>query len=280
MNYRHIYHAGNFADVFKHLTLILVADYLRKKEKPFFVLDTHAGLGKYDLQSEQALKTGEAAEGIIKLYNSDPAFLPHLVRRYFSFFPRYNRDKALRTYPGSPLILRDCLRAQDRMIANELHPDDFKALRNTLGGDERIRIVQDDGYQALKAFLPPPERRGLVLIDPPFEVKDEFERMVAGLVEAHRRWATGIYMLWYPIKDKSVIETFHQSIRDTAIPDSRALDFILDHPSAEGDLYGCGLIVVNAPWTLTEDLNAVMPWLIDVMTGGVGQFDVNVLMPE
>ncbi len=280
MNYRHIYHAGNFADVFKHIVLILTADYLRKKDKPFFALDTHAGLGKYDLYSEQALKTGEAAQGVARLYGTDHKKLPPLIRRYFSFFPRYNRDRDLRTYPGSPLILRDTLREQDRLVANELHPDDYKALRNTLGGDDRIRVIQEDAYQTLKAMLPPPERRGLVLIDPPFEARNEFETMVTGLEEAHRRWATGIYLLWYPIKDRAAVDTFHQAVKDLAIPDCKALDFILNEPKEEGGLFGCGLLTVNAPWTLTDDLNAVMPWLIENLTQGQGRFEVTVLTGE
>lgn len=280
MNYRHIYHAGNFADVFKHIVLILTADYLHKKEKPFFALDTHAGLGKYDLYSEQASKTGEAAQGVAKLYATDHRELPAIIRRYFSFFPRYNRDKDLRTYPGSPLILRDTLREQDRMVANELHPDDYKALRNTLGGDKRIKVTQEDAYLTLKAYLPPPERRGLVLVDPPFEVTNEFELMAKGLAEAHKRWATGVYVLWYPIKDRSVVDAFHQSVKDLGIPDCKALDFILGEPEKEGGLFGCGLLTVNAPWTLTDDLNRVMPWLIDKLTDGQGRFEVTVLSGE
>ncbi len=277
MNYRHIYHAGNFADVFKHIVLMLALDYLKKKDKPFFALDTHAGIGLYDLTSAEATKTYEAAAGIGRLWQEQG--LPEPVRRYVALVRRFNR-RDLTAYPGSPLIIREMLRKGDRLTVNELHPDDSWTLRKTVGDDARVRVESMDGYIALKGAVPPIVRRGLVLIDPPFEVRNEFDLMTEGLKQAYKRWATGIYMLWYPIKDPAAIQAFHESVAATGIPDSRAFDFYL-HPVADpAVLNGCGLVIVNAPWTLAEEMQGLMPALIERLTDGQGEFRVTEITPE
>ncbi|HSW70657.1 MAG TPA: 23S rRNA (adenine(2030)-N(6))-methyltransferase RlmJ, partial [Gammaproteobacteria bacterium] len=210
MNYNHHYHAGNFADVFKHLVLVSLLSSLRNKETPFCVLDTHAGSGEYDLQSEAAKKTQEAEEGILKvLCQKNP---PLLVKQYLDCLQI--KKAQLRYYPGSPLIIRSFLRPQDRLIATELHPQAYRELKNTLGADRQATAHAMDGYQALKAYLPPKERRGCVLIDPPYEDPQEFEQLITALPLALKRWETGIYAIWYPIKDRPPIDSFHRRLKE------------------------------------------------------------------
>jgi len=261
MNYRHIYHAGNFADVFKHIVLVMVLDHLRQKDKPFFVLDTHAGIGLYDLESEEAQKTGEAQAGIGMVYERTDA--PPEVKQYVDIVRHANGKgrKAPRFYPGSPAIIKSLLRRKDRLTAGELHPDDFKTLKKSLGTDKRIRIEKTDGYGLLKSQLPPPERRGLVLVDPPFEATDEFDRMLKGLREAYKRWPTGIYILWYPVKDTAPVADFHRVLSGEGIPKIIAAEFSLSPQGFTEKLNGCGMIIVNPPWMLREHLEAIGPWL-------------------
>jgi 23S rRNA (adenine2030-N6)-methyltransferase len=208
MNYRHIFHAGNRCDVVKHVVLTLVLAHLRQKDKGVAVIDTHAGVGLYDLGDSRALKTGEAGPGI-KALLSAPA-LPALTDYYAilrTLNPSWDGQSAegFRTYPGSPLIAFHMLRPQDRLIACELHPEDAEALRLHSPADARMQIHSRDGYEALTAFVPPPEKRGLVLIDPPYEQPDEFAVLVKRMSEAYRRWPTGIYILWYPVKDRPAL---------------------------------------------------------------------------
>lgn len=266
MNYRHIYHAGNFADVFKHIVLVMVLGHLRAKDKPFFVLDTHAGIGLYDLDTLEAQKTGEANEGIGRVWSHADA--PEEVRHYLSLVRRANGRgrRTPRFYPGSPVIARDMLREHDRLAVAELHPDDFRLLRRNLGADKRVRAEKTDGYGLLKALLPPPERRGLVLVDPPFEAVDEFDRMARGLREGYKRWATGIYMLWYPVKDAAPVAGFHRVLAETGIPRIVAAEFTLSKEGFTEKLGGCGMIIVNPPWTLRERLDEIGPWLAGVLS--------------
>lgn len=280
MNYRHIYHAGNFADVFKHIVLMLCVEYLKEKDKPFFALDTHAGIGLYDLYSEAAQKTAESEAGIGSLWSSSRH--PEAVTRYLALIRRFNRRSGgeLRYYPGSPLIVREMLRPGDRLMANELHPEDNKTLQEALGTDHRLRVMQEDGYILLKSQLPPPERRGLVLVDPPFEVRDEFARMVQGLFDAHKRWAQGVYMFWYPIKDLAAVAQFHHDLAETGIPRIIAADFMLRRPSDPSVLNGSGLAIVNPPWTLQAQLQEIIPWLTQAVTGGEGYVDLKTIRDE
>ena len=279
MNYRHIYHAGNFADVFKHIVLMLLLGHLLKKDRPFFVLDTHAGLGLYDLSAAQAQKTSESAAGIGRLWETEN--LPGAVAHYVAAVRRYNPDGVLRFYPGSPLIAHDVMRLSDRLAANELHPGDGEVLKNSLKIFRNVRVEAMDAYRALKSFLPPPEKRGLALVDPPFEAPDEFVRLTQGLKEAHARWATGIYALWYPIKDPAQIAGWHRDLGASGITRITAFDFYLHHPVKDrGKLNGCGLAVVNPPWTLADELRTIMPFLTAVLTEGRGRFDVNEISGE
>jgi 23S rRNA (adenine2030-N6)-methyltransferase len=272
LNYRHAYHAGNFADVFKHIMLVLVLDHLRQKDKPFFALDSHAGIGLYDLEGAEAGKTGEAEQGIGRL--REHGDVPEEVKRYLALVTKFNKGNKQRFYPGSPLIIREMLRDGDRMAAGELHPEDAAALEKNMGRDRRVKVMHEDGYRLIKAMLPPPERRGVVLCDPPFEVKNEFDLMLDGLKEGTRRWATGIYMFWYPVKDNAAVRTFHKSLKTTGIPKITAFEFMQDKTPSPGTFNGSGLAIVNPPWGLEEQARAILPWLVETVTAGRGYYKI------
>lgn len=269
MNYRHIYHAGNFADVVKHAVLMRVLDYLRLKDAPFFALDTHGGIGLYDLKAEAAQKTGEAAGGIGALWGRND--LPEYMTNYIEVVRQVNKKKGnIRFYPGSPVLIRGSLRAQDRFVACERHPEDFVFLKKTLGRDARCRAENRDGYEAVRALLPPPQRRGLVLIDPPFEEPGEFSRMIRALKEGHRRFASGIFLLWHPIKDQAPVQEFYNNIKELGIPDILAVSLFLRSPEDVTQLNGSGLVIVNPPWTLQKDIENLLPDLTRILTMGQG----------
>jgi 23S rRNA (adenine2030-N6)-methyltransferase len=261
MNYRHGYHAGNFADVLKHVALCELLRLLTGKDKKLFVLDTHAGAGGYDLSSRPARRTGESEAGIVRLMAASRAGTPPAVARYLAAVAAYDRkfgaaDGGLTHYPGSPRLIRSALRPGDRFVACELHPAEALALKREFAGDRAVEVRQADGYKVLKAVLPPPERRGLVLIDPPFETVDEFEHVLRALRQGLRRFATGCYALWYPIKDEAAA-AFVQ-----ALAASSPLTLELRLGDAEpGRLAACGLAVVNPPWRFAEAMREALPWI-------------------
>ena len=265
MNYRHAYHAGNFADVLKHLVLALVIDYMKRKDAPFRVIDTHAGCGRYALGSVQAAKTGEWRGGIGRLLGPDVRPLPQDVATamapYLDAVRSENARPHLEAYPGSPLIARRLLRAQDVLAANELHPEDGAELKSVLGRDRRVKLLAIDGWFALKSLLPPKERRGVVLIDPPFEEEGDLTRLAEGLAEALRRFASGVYVAWYPIKDLKPIAAFHGALAAIAGPELMRVELMIRGGNTPDRLNGCGLIVANPPYTLRDDLAVVLPEL-------------------
>lgn len=265
MNYRHAYHAGNFADVVKHAVLALAIERLKAKDAPFCVIDTHAGLGRYDLRSSPAQKTGEYKSGIARLLERDPALLPSELRSYLAAVKALNGGGGLRWYPGSPRLVRSLMRRQDRLVLLELHPEDAAALLELFARDRQVSVQQADGYIGVKALLPPKERRGLVLIDPPFEVKDEFERLARALRQAHRRWATGHYVIWYPIKDRMPVTVFHDALKATGIERILVTELLLRGADDPGRLNGCGLVLINPPWPLDQKLAELMPVLADIL---------------
>lgn len=262
MNYRHAYHAGNFADVVKHAALSRLVEYLKLKDKAFRVIDTHAGIGHYDLSSEEAQKTGEWHGGIGRLL--EEKLSPEaqaLLAPYLEAVMAENTDGGIETYPGSPLIVRRLLRPQDRLTAIELHPDDAERLKSLFAGDFQVRTIELDGWLALGAHLPPKEKRGLVLVDPPFEEKGEFDRLVDGLVRAHRRWPGGIYALWYPIKDRAAVKAFRERLKASGIPKIMDLAFEVRQPSREALFDGSGLVVVNPPFVFEKEMRVLLPEL-------------------
>ena len=266
MNYRHVYHAGNFADVMKHVVLTRILDYLKRKPGAFRVVDTHAGTGFYDLSSEEAQKTGEWRSGIGRLLEAEISTeAAALLAPYLDTVRAFNVGHPFRYYPGSPTITKQLLRGADRLTAIELHPNDAFALKARFSGDWQVRVIELDGWLSLGAHLPPKEKRGLVLVDPPFEKEGEFDRLVDGLKKAHRRWAGGTYALWYPIKDYNAVERFRDRLRESGIP--KILDVVLEirQPSAEPRLDGTGMVVVNPPYVLADEMKLLLPLLRDVL---------------
>lgn len=262
MNYRHGYHAGNFADVLKHLALCELLRLMTVKDKKLFVLDTHAGAGGYDLGSGLAARTGEAEAGIARLIAAPRAGIPAAVSRYLAGVAAYDRKfgpagGALRRYPGSPRLVRAALRPGDRFVACELHPQDALALKREFAGDRAVEVRQANGYHALKELLPPVERRGLVLIDPPFEAADEFDKLARALKHALRRFAIGCYAIWYPIKDEAAVAAFVASLASLK---AVTVELRLP-PSPDGKLSACGLAVINPPWKFAEAMAEALPWV-------------------
>lgn len=263
MNYRHIYHAGNFADVLKHAVLALVIEHLKLKEAPFRVIDTHAGTGLYDLASEEAQKTGEWWDGIGSIL---PAMRPPEIESILAPYLKIVCDEndggeRIVRYPGSPLVARRLMRPGDRLIVNEAHPEDAARLAHLFAKDRQTKVLALDGWTALKAVLPPKERRGLVLIDPPFEEPGEFQRLLEGLVTAHRRFATGTVLLWYPIKDVRAATAFLRDAAALGIPKLLAAELFVETPRADAGLTATGLLILNPPFTLDTKLSILLPYL-------------------
>lgn len=268
MNYRHAYHAGNFADVMKHALMALVLEHLKKKEKPFFWLDTHAGTGLTDLAGIEAGKTGEAEEGITRLLagrDRHPALAP-----YLDALTRLRATYGATTYPGSPLLARALMRPGDRLAACELHPDDGAALSRLFGRDRDTKVQIMNGYQAVRALLPPKERRGGIIIDPPFENRDEFEQLWLALEDARNRWPNGTLMLWYPVKDPSLSGALIERFA-TEGPDKTLLTELHVMGNEDASRFsGSGLIIVNPPYRLDEEAASLMGWLAGHLAQGPG----------
>ena len=243
MNYRHVFHAGNFADCVKHALLIPLLRAMQRKEKPFLALDTHAGIGSYDLTSGPAEKTGEWRQGIARVLDAAPAELADYIMLV----------ERLGLYPGSPAIISALLRPHDRLIACELHPEDAAILREQFAGTLGMAVHERDGYEAMRAFLPPPEKRALILIDPPFERPDEFTTLTKTLVSAYEKFKSGIYVAWYPIKHRAPARDFMESLKLTKIRDVINVEFLLRPAQDPTRLNGCGLLVINPPFGFAED---------------------------
>jgi len=281
MNYRHAYHAGNFADVVKHAVLARLVEYLKLKDKAFRVIDTHAGIGLYDLSSEEARRTGEWQGGIGRLLAADiEPKARALLAPYLDAVRSVNPDGGVARYPGSPLIVRHLLRKQDRLSAIELHPQDQRRLRDRFADDFQVRVIELDGWLALGAHVPPKEKRGLVLVDPPFEEQGEFSRLVDGLEAAHRRWPAGLYALWYPIKDRIAALEFRKALRRSGIPKILDVTFEIRAASREPRLDGCGMVIVNPPYTLEADLRVMLPALKAVLGEAGAVWDIERLSGE
>jgi 23S rRNA (adenine2030-N6)-methyltransferase len=270
MNYRHIYHAGNFADVLKHAVLARIVTYLKGKEKAFRVIDTHAGLGLYDLSSAEAQKTGEWRDGIGRLLAADlPGDVRALLAPYLDAVAQFNgdgfADGRITRYPGSPVLARALFRPQDRLSAIELHPQDLRQLQAHFEGDYQARIMALDGWLALGAHVPPKEKRGLVLVDPPFEQPGEFDRLVDGLARATRRWPGGTYCLWYPLKHGARVDDFHRKLAGLGLAEVIGAELSVKTMAPDAGLAGTGLIVVNPPFTLAAELDRLLPLLRDTL---------------
>ncbi len=282
MNYRHSYHAGNFADVLKHAVLAQIITYLKRKDAAFRVVDTHAGVGLYDLSSNEAQKTGEWREGIGRVTGTKLSpELKGFLAPWIDAVEVLNPDGGISHYPGSPKISRLVMRKQDRLTAIELHPEDARQLRSTFEGDYQTRVIELDGWLSLGAHLPPKEKRGLVLIDPPFEALGEYDRMIDGLARATRRFPGGTYMLWHPIKADSPLASFDQKLLALGRPNTLTVRLMVrDNKSAPG-LNGTGLVIINPPFTLEAELKQVLPELTRLLAQGTGATsDMRMLVGE
>ncbi len=283
MNYRHAYHSGNFADVVKHIVLARVIDYLKRKEKAFRIVDTHAGAGLYAISGPQAQKTGEWRDGIGRLLAKPPGGEAGALLRPYLEAIGAKDGETLANYPGSPLIERRLLRRQDRLSAVELQPDEAASLKALFAGDHQVRVIELDGWLVPGAHLPPKEGRGAVLIDPPFEQEGEFDRLLAALVAGWKRWPAGIYMLWYPVKNLGHVRAFRKNVKASGVRDVIDIEFLIRAPAPDGPprLDGSGMIVVNAPYTLEKELKIVLATLLPLLApGGGGRFGVERLVPE
>ena len=266
MNYHHAFHAGNFADVMKHIILTRLIEYLKLKPAAFRVIDTHAGIGRYDLTSDEAQRSPEWETGIKLLFDQKlPPEAAALAKPYLDVIRGENSDGELTTYPGSPLLARKLLRSQDRLFAMELHPEDAATLGHVFAGDIQTRVIELDGWLALGSQLPPKEKRGLVLIDPPFEEDGEFERLVEGLVKAHKRFPQGVYALWYPLKEQKERDAFVGMLAETGIPKILRAELMVRAPAHPARLFGTGMILVNPPFTLDAELKLLLPELAKIL---------------
>jgi 23S rRNA (adenine2030-N6)-methyltransferase len=286
MNYRHAFHAGGFADVIKHIVLVRMLSHLQDKPAAFRVIDSHAGAGVYDLTGDEARRGGEWLTGIARVMQArfSETTLP-LVAPYLDIVRAFNPQRDLEVYPGSPLIARALLRPQDRLTACEVEPKARKQLVDALRRDTQARVVDLDGWTALPAFVPPKERRGLVLIDPPFEQKDEFDRLADGFTEAFAKWPSGSYLLWYPVKSRRATDGLARHVAQVvsagATPGKALrLEFSVAPQTADAGLVSAGLLIVNPPWTLADELRAILPELQKPLgQGGAGRFRLETAKP-
>jgi 23S rRNA (adenine2030-N6)-methyltransferase len=279
LSYRHSYHAGNFADVLKHTVMTSILDYLLQKDKAFCYLDTHSGCGAYQLDSAQSLKTGEFNNGIGALWNLQG--LPVPVARYLDQVKAFNGEGALLSYPGSPMICNQMRRDEDRMFLFELHSNEFTNMRGNFSGDRSIKMSNTDGLQGLIANMPPKERRGLVLIDPSYEIKTEYDEVVETLIAAHRRFATGTYALWYPVVKRVLITKMERALKASGIRNIQLFELGIETDREERGMTSSGMIVINAPWTLKAEMQQSLPFLADSLgLNGEGSYRIETLVSE
>jgi 23S rRNA (adenine2030-N6)-methyltransferase len=280
MNYQHAFHAGNFADVHKHVVLTLILQHLRSKPAAFRVIDTHAGAGRYDLLGPEAVRAGEWRNGIARVFplrqsGADAADGARaLLAPYLDIVASFNPGGELGLYPGSPLIVKALLRPQDRLIACELEPRAAESLKTALRGEARAKVLALDGWMGLNANVPPKERRGLVLIDPPYEKTDAFDRLCGAFARAHRKWPTGLYLLWYPIKTRKAADALARRLRRSGMAKIMRCELLVGEPRPDAGLVGSGLILVNPPYPLESELEVFLPTLARLLRlGGSHRLD-------
>lgn len=259
LSYRHSYHAGNHADVLKHIVLTLCINALKEKEKPFLYLDTHSGAGRYLLKSEHSEKTGEYLSGINLLWQQPN--IPELLNTYLSVIKRYNPFSELKYYPGSPLIAKQLLRQQDKLNLTELHPTDYPLLRQEFSKDKRAKVLREDGFAQLKSKLPHEFRRGIILIDPSYEIKDDYQIISKALFEAYKRFATGVYLIWYPVVSRTQTQKMIDSIIKLGIRRISQFELAIKPDNNQKGMTASGMLVINPPWKLHEQMQTILPWL-------------------
>ncbi|GAA5111292.1 23S rRNA (adenine(2030)-N(6))-methyltransferase [Orbus sasakiae] len=279
LSYRHSYHAGNYADVLKHTVLTLCLESLKEKDKPFIYLDTHSGAGRYLLQSEHAEKTAEYLSGIAPIWQQNT--IPAELEPYLSVLKYYNRTPTLKYYPGSPLIAKQLLRKQDKLFLTEIHSSDYPLLRQEFSKDSRAQVAREDGFLQLKSKLPPESRRGLILIDPSYEMKDDYQRIPFALHEGYKRFATGIYLIWYPVVNRKQTQNMIDGIINTGIKRILQIELAIKPDNNQKGMTATGMIVVNPPWKLYQQMQVLLPWLKQMLDPqDMGHIILNELVPE
>lgn len=279
LSYRHSYHAGNHADVLKHIVLSLCIEYLKEKEKPFIYLDTHSGAGRYLLKSEHAEKTGEYLTGINRIWQKTET--PALLEPYMRVMHYYNRGEQLKYYPGSPLIAKHLLREYDKLHMTELHSSDYPLLRHEFLKDKRANVIRQDGYHQLKSQLPPQQRRGIILIDPSYELKTDYQQAVTAIQEGYKRFATGIYALWYPVVSRTQTQRMIKELMSTGIKRILQIELAVKPDNTQRGMTASGMIVINPPWQLAQQMQTLLPWLHSVLVPeNIGGFTVQQLVGE
>ncbi|EGQ9612579.1 23S rRNA (adenine(2030)-N(6))-methyltransferase RlmJ [Vibrio cholerae] len=278
LSYRHSFHAGNHADVLKHIVQSLILNSLQQKEKPFVYHDTHSGVGRYDLTHEWSEKTGEYKQGIARVWQQDN--IPAELDSYLDAIRQLNQGETLRYYPGSPRVARTHLREQDRMVLTELHPSDYPLLEQEFHRDRQVSIYKEDGFARLKASLPPQERRGLVLIDPPYELAKEYRDVVNAIGQSYKRWATGIYAIWYPVVNRCDIDDMLQGLQGLEIRKILQIELGVAPDTNERGMTASGMIVINPPWTLESQMQTILPFLKQAIAPATGHYKVEWVVPE
>jgi 23S rRNA (adenine2030-N6)-methyltransferase len=278
LSYRHGFHAGNFADVLKHSLTTLVITALKQKDKPFVYIDTHAGAGKYSLKSSFSQKTGEYQQGIGLIWgHANP---PAELTDYLAAVRAENTGRQLVRYPGSPQLVRRLVRSQDRLQLSELHSTDFEALRQLFVQDNQVSIAKEDGLKMLNKKLPPIQKRGFILIDPSYEIRADYTKVVDTLISAHKRFATGIYALWYPVIDRNVTERMMQRLEASGIPRQLRIEHCVTADGSVRGMTGSGMLFINPPWQLADQAEILLPWLNQILTDNQGQWKIQWQVPE
>ncbi|MCF6318018.1 MAG: 23S rRNA (adenine(2030)-N(6))-methyltransferase RlmJ [Proteobacteria bacterium] len=279
LSYRHSYHAGNFADVLKHTVQTLIIQALKQKPKPFVYYDTHAGAGRYDLTTEIGQKIAEYKEGIEKIWQQDD--IPELLTPYINIIKALNTNKQLNYYPGSPLIADSLMHKNNRLELSELHPADFTWLKQEFKDAKNINIKQIDGYKHLISKLPPIQRRALILIDPPYELKTEYGDVIKNIKRAHTKFATGIYAIWYPVVSRQQVEKLCQQFKTSGIKNILRIELCITPEIEEYGMTGTGMIIINPPWKLEQQMHSILPWLLShLKQNGSGDIKIEALVPE
>ncbi|ELI5735663.1 23S rRNA (adenine(2030)-N(6))-methyltransferase RlmJ [Vibrio fluvialis] len=278
LSYRHSFHAGNHADVVKHIVQSLILSALQQKDKPFVYHDTHSGVGRYDLTHEWSEKTGEYKQGIARLWQQTE--VPEDIHSYLDAIKALNDDGELRYYPGSPRVARAHLRSHDRMVLTELHPSDYPLLEQEFHRDRQVAIFKEDGFARLKASLPPKERRGLVLIDPPYELAKEYRDVVQAIAQSYKRWATGIYAIWYPVVNRCDIDDMIEGLQGLGIRKILQIELGVSPDTNERGMTASGMIVINPPWKLESQMQSILPFLKEAIAPATGHYKVEWIVPE
>ena len=272
LSYQHGYHAGNFADVVKHISLTRLLAYMTQKDKPLFYLETHSGKGQYNLKDKQAEKTGEYKQGI-KLIWDDRKALPPVFKDYIQAISKLNGADGLKLYPGSPFLAINALRMQDRSYFCELHPAEFEALNKMPHFNKKVYVSNTDGIASMNATLPPPEKRGLIFIDPSYELKEEYKQIPVAIKQAFNRFSTGVYCLWYPVVNKKLTEQLNRGMKDINAKNALRVEFNLTLAPKDG-MTGCGLWIINPPFTFAADIKLVLDALRTYFNPGVSSYIV------